>query len=110
MRVSDSGYLRRTRAVRLLELVFDTTGMGETTMADALVTTSAGLRAYRSGSERMPLDRQLCLALYVIEHLPSLAPRAHALRAQVAAEIAFNARLSQSGGQFPIDEFRPRAF
>ncbi len=59
-------------------------------MARALVISDAALRAYLAGVEPMPLDRQLCLALFVIESIPPMARSGHRLRGQVAASMAYH--------------------
>ena len=63
-------------------------------IARVLIVTDETLDLYLSDSLAIPLDRQLCLALFVIEHVPPLARPAHQLRAQVAAAAAYDARLT----------------
>ena len=84
-----NGYLRRSRAVRLLERVLASGALSAAQIADAIVVSEDELERYRVGDVRMPLARQLCLALVVIERVPALARHARALRGQVEAEAAF---------------------
>jgi hypothetical protein len=86
------GYLRRSRAVRLLEAVISTKVVSPATVAAALVVRPDELAEYRTGQTRMPLEQQLSLALLVLERSPELSRQARTLRAQVAAETAFHAK------------------
>jgi hypothetical protein len=65
-------------------------------LATELVVTPHRLDDYLTGNREMPLDRQLCLALLLIERVPALARQGYALRGQVLAAIAYAAR--QNGG------------
>jgi hypothetical protein len=98
------GYLRRLRAVRLLERVLSTRAMSADDLANALVVPRDTLDAYRDGTTHMPLERQLCLALLVIERVPSLARHAHRLRGQVLAEAAFRARATKTHMVAPVSK------
>ena len=98
------GNLRRVRAVRLLERLLDETDMSADDLANALVVTRETLDAYRDGRTPMPLERQLCLALLVIERQPSLARQAHRLRGQVQAEAAFHARATKTHMVAPVSK------
>ena len=98
------GNLRRVRAVRLLERLLSATDMGADDLANALVVTRETLDAYRDGRTPMPLERQLCLALLVIEREPSLARQAHRLRGQVLAEAAFHARATKTHMVAPVSK------
>jgi hypothetical protein len=62
----------------------------QTQVAGELAVTPVMVEDYRSGKVAMPLDRQLCLALFVVEKIPSLARSGHMLRGQVRAAIAFH--------------------
>lgn len=78
------------RAAKLLAKVL-ARGVDASALATDMVMTSRELEEYRSGRKLMPLDRQLCLALVVIESVPELAREGRTLRAQVAAAAAFHA-------------------
>jgi len=85
--------LRRVpRALALLRKVVATGSYELDTLADALVIKRKKLDAFLSGAVEMPLERQLCLALFVIEHVPTLARLGYQLRGQVIAAIAFQER------------------
>ena len=92
---------RRTRAVVLLQRILGTRPRDIDAFAEALVVSRATLHAYLSGTLSMPLERQLCLALFVIEHIPTFARQGHQLRAQVAAAIAFQEHTTAIHGQPP---------
>lgn len=78
---------KRSRAARLIEQLLRD-GCPEAVLSEAIVVNEPMLAGYRAGRVPVPLDRQLCLALYAIEHVPSARRAAFALRAQVEAEIA----------------------
>ena len=79
----------RSRAVELLQRIVSSGAVETNALAHALVVRPATLDSYLRGTRPIPLERQLCLALYVIEHIPELARQGHQLRGQVAAAIAF---------------------
>lgn len=81
--------LKTPRAIRLLRQLIDSGELDRETLARELVTEPRRIEAYAGGTREMPLDRQLCLALLVIERVPALARQGHALRGQVIAAIAF---------------------
>ena len=95
--MSDRGQLpvethrRRTRAVRLLGRLLDEHNAGEPELAAALVVSVPRLRQFASGMAEMPLDRQLCLALHVLECVPSLARDGRRLLDQVHAAARYAA-------------------
>jgi hypothetical protein len=78
-----------SRALILLEKVVATGWFEPSALARALAVSDSTLERYLSDTLPIPLDRQLCLALFVIECLPALARSGHQLRRQVAAAIAF---------------------
>ena len=80
---------RRARAVVLLQRILSTRPLDIDALAEALVVSRSTLHDYLSGNVPVPLERQLCLALFVIERVPELAREGHQLRAQVAAAISF---------------------
>ena len=93
------GYLRRSRSVRLIERLLATGTVERDDLACALSVTLPVLESYRRGHARMPLERQLSLALLVIERwpcTPQLRRYAFALRGQVFAEAAFDARITKT--------------
>ena len=91
--------LRRSRSVRLIEALFATGKVELDALARALSVSPRALESYRRGRARMPLERQLCLALLVIERWPyssQLRRNAFGLRSQVFAEAAFHARITKT--------------
>ncbi len=91
-------------ALRLLRKLIALESFPPEAIARALVVSEAAMSAYLSESKPIPLERQLCLALFVIERVPSLARPAHQLRGQVAATMAFLERADQG---IPTDVRRP---
>jgi hypothetical protein len=94
---------RKARAVHLLEKLLKTGWYDEATLAEELVMTPAMLAAFSSGRVPMPLDRQLVLALFVIEKVPPLARLGHQLRGQVRAAISFQAHETSTHSSAPSD-------
>jgi len=92
---------RRARAVVLLQQVVATRPVDIDALSEALVVSRTTLHGYLSGNTSIPLERQLCLALFVIEHVPELARQGHRLRAQVAAAIAFQEHATVTHQQPP---------
>jgi hypothetical protein len=79
----------KSRSGALLKAVI---ASGELTAADLareLSVAPKDVDDYVSGDIVMPLPRQLCLALLLIERSPRFARRGHALHSQVSAAIAF---------------------
>jgi hypothetical protein len=89
------------RATQLLLRVVATGWFDLDTIAHALVVPRLILEKYLNGSEPIPLDRQLCLALFLIERVPPLARQGRHLRCQVQAVIAFQS------GETQIHNFPP---
>lgn len=96
-----NGRAGESTAVRLLRRLFAADEYAPAAVSQALVISDAELTAYLEGADAMPLDRQLCLALFVIERVPSLARAGHQLRAQVAAAMAFENRVTETHSQPP---------
>jgi hypothetical protein len=92
-------------ALRLLRKLVATRWFELDAIARALVVSDARLASYLSESEPIPLDRQLCLALFVIECVPPLARVGHQLRGQVKAAIAFEARATDTHLEPPPARF-----
>ena len=91
----------RSTAAQLLRKVLATGWFAPEALARALVISDAWLEAYVNESKPMPLDRQLCLALFVIECIPPLARAGHRLRSQVAAAMAFHSGVTETHAQSP---------
>ena len=84
------------RAVRLLTRVLATGWFDHEALANELVVTTAALESYVDGRAPMPLDRQMCLATFVIAKLPPLARDGHRLRGQVQAAVAFHTNVTET--------------
>jgi hypothetical protein len=83
----------------LLAKLVATRWFGGAAIAEALVVPEAMFDDYLAGIADIPLDRQLCLALFVIENVPALARSGHQLRSQVVAAAAFSERAANTGLQ-----------
>jgi hypothetical protein len=93
---------RRTRAVDLLIKVVETGSFDPAELAHELAITPATLDRYVSGAVAIPLERQLCLALFVIEKIPPLSRAGHMLRGQVRAAIAFQQQATKVHQTAPL--------
>ena len=95
-----------SRALDLLIKV-DATGLFDReTLARELVVSPSQLEGFLSGAAPMALERQLCLAQFLIERVPSMARAGHRLKGQVIAAISFNARLTMTHADAPPPPFR----
>ena len=92
---------RRGRAVALLQRILAIRPLDIDALAEALVVSRGTLQDILSGRVPFPLQRQLCLALFVIEHVPELARQGHQLRGQVLAAIAFHEHATEVHGHVP---------
>lgn len=92
---------KRPRAARLIEQLVEN-GISETALAEAIVVPVALLAEFRSGRVQLPLDRQLCLALYAIERVPRARRAGFTLRAQVEAEIALASDSTETHAAPPV--------
>ena len=89
--------LKTSRAVRLLRQLIDTHAFDPETLASELIVSANQLDAYATGAREMPLDRQLCLALLLIERVPALEREGYALRGQVLAAMAYASHTFDTG-------------
>lgn len=105
--VSEVPPARRPRAARLIEQILGTGTLSASELAAAIVCDEATLESFRLGTRRIPLDRQLCLALVAIEHVPAARRAGFALRSQVEAEVAVAAIRTESHAQPPVSHRWP---
>jgi hypothetical protein len=80
---------RLSRAAVLLAKVVAAGKFDAATLAAALVVPEATLAAFAAGKAEMSLERQACLAQFLIENEPSLRREGHSLLGQVQAAGAF---------------------
>jgi hypothetical protein len=80
-----------TRSAALLKSLVARGAVDAADLANALVCSPEHVESCLAGTVVLSLEQQLCLALYVIEHVPKFARRGHTLRAQVAAAMKFAA-------------------
>jgi hypothetical protein len=81
------GRYYRDRAAQLLRRLLEEPAFGPDRVADELAITLDDLDACRWGRIRMPLERQLCLALVVMTQVPRLARVGHSVYGHVCAAI-----------------------
>jgi hypothetical protein len=79
----------KSRSGALLKSVIDSGEFTAGDLARELSVATDEVDAFVSGDVVMPLPRQLCLALLLIQKSPRFARRGHALHSQVSAAIAF---------------------
>jgi hypothetical protein len=81
---------RRTLASNVIARVLDCGAMDEESLARELIVTVPMLRRFRDQRQAIPMERQMVLALLILEKVPSLAKLGRQLRAQVRAHAAFS--------------------
>ncbi|MEO9034314.1 MAG: hypothetical protein ABI442_02330 [Gemmatimonadaceae bacterium] len=74
--------------VHLLRVLIDEGWCARSELAGELVVSPKQIDAYADGRAAMPLDRQLCLALFVVETIPALVTIGRQLREAVAARMS----------------------
>ena len=99
---------RPTRASALLAKVLASGLYDQAQIASELAVTPAAIDGFLSGQAAMPLERQLCLALFVVEKIQSLARSGHILHGQVKAAIAFHGHTTAVHQTAPVPG--PRSF
>ena len=80
-----------SRAGTLLKRLVESRAFTIDDMARELTSSPKEVEAYIDGTLAIPLSKQLRLALFIIEQSPRFARSGHALKAQVAAAMAFEA-------------------
>ena len=93
---------KRSRAARLIEQLIGTGQVTPTDLATAIVVSERRLASFRSGRMKVPLERQLCLALFAIERSPVARRAGFALRAQVEAEMAVASTRTETHNEPPV--------
>jgi hypothetical protein len=79
----------RSLAKDLLRRVDGSGSFDREALASELVITEAALARYLDDATPIPLDRQLCIAQFIIEKVPAMAREGFKLRGQVAAAFDF---------------------
>jgi hypothetical protein len=98
--------LHRSRARDLLVKLAKSGSFTEADLCSELVVSARQLILFSEGLEAIPLDRQLCLAAFLIERVPALAGSGYALRSQVKAAMAFECRETSTHASAPPLKFR----
>jgi hypothetical protein len=95
--------LKPSRAVLIIERLLRDQAFDVAALSRALVVRPQTLDAYRAGTEPVPLDRQLCLALVLIEHADAkLARIGHQLKGQVYAAMRYEQQVTATHDGPPI--------
>lgn len=89
MRSSAASSHTKGPAVALLAKILAAGWYDTQRIASELVTDEQTLEVYLAGTAPMPLERQLCLARFLIETVPALSRQGHNLLGRVKAEIAY---------------------
>jgi hypothetical protein len=87
---------KKARAVVLIELLIRDGVCTEEVLASEMVIRPRTLVQYRDGTVPVPLERQLCLALFMTRLSKKYARMGYALRDQVRAAGRFEARMAPS--------------
>jgi hypothetical protein len=83
---------KQSFAAHLLAKLLQTDSFSARQLAAELVIPEDALTKYADGESEMPLERQLCLATFIIEKVPPLVRHGYRLRAQVAASLTYHTR------------------
>lgn len=94
------------RAAKLLRTLLDEAVFARDDLAAELVVSPSVLARFVAGTEAMPLDRQLYLAVLVIQKVPKHARRGHQLRGQVIAAIAYEQGVTKQHLSAPPESHR----
>jgi hypothetical protein len=86
--------LRLSSAATLLRALLNSGACSPDQLASELAVSRATLARFLEGTQAIPLSRQLCLALFVIDRSPQHARKGHRLLGQVRAAIAYEKHLT----------------
>lgn len=106
-RLADIPLPRRSRAARLIEQLVGSGHISAADLAAAIVVSDRTLAECRSGHARVPLERQLCLALLACELSPLTRRAGFALRAQVEAQMAVGTTRTETHNEPPVSHRWP---
>ena len=81
---------RRTRVVQILTRLLASTAYTVDELAAALCVDARTVGRYVSGEIDVPIDRQICLARFLIEREPPLARSGRNMLGQIEAAIKFS--------------------
>jgi len=91
-----------TRSADLLVRMLASGGFTAEQLATDLMVSASEVESYASAQLVMPLSQQKSLALFVIRNSPRFASLGHALSAQVAAAMLFNAGATKVHNRSPL--------
>jgi hypothetical protein len=98
---------RRTLALDVLGELLASGAHDEDGIARELAVPAAALREWLERGVRIPLDRQLLLATFLIQRVPTLARHGHRLRDHVRAMAAYEARETKTHLTAPVSRCKP---
>ena len=79
----------RPGVVKLLKRVIAGGWLDAHRLAAELVTDEPTIQRYLSGELDMTIDRQICLARLLVEHVPALEREGHNFLSQLRTQIAY---------------------
>jgi hypothetical protein len=89
MSKSHSALERHSRSAVLLRQIIVAGWFDVSRLAAELVVDERTIGLYMCGSLPMPIERRLCFAQFLIEHVPALSRHGHNLLSQLRAEVQF---------------------
>jgi hypothetical protein len=93
---------KATRALRLLRELVERSALDRAVIAGELVISPRLLEKYLDQEREIPLDRQLCVALFAIERIPELRREGHALHGQVMAAMSYTQRATKTHDDYTM--------
>lgn len=96
-----------TLASRLLSMIVARRIVERDQLATELRVPPALVEQWLRDTQPIPSERQLLLAAFVIERMPSLARHGYRLRDHVRATMAYHAHATQTHLIAPVPRFKP---
>lgn len=93
---------KSSRAVQIIERLVKDGTLGADAIARELVVRPKTLEEYRAGTAPMPLDRQLCLALVLMQLPAPYARMGFRLRDQVSAAMRYEQHITATHDGPPL--------
>lgn len=96
---------RPSRAAALLRALLEQQVFSVADLARELVVSPAAIARFAAGSVSIPLDRQLYLAVLVVQSAPSHARHGYQLWGQAMAAMAYEQHVTETHRDPPLDRF-----
>jgi hypothetical protein len=90
-----------SNAARILSAGIAAGRFDVTQIAAELITDERSIGLYIAGLAPMPIDRQICFARFLVEHVPALARQGHNLLSQLRSQVAFETGVTKVHDQGP---------